>query len=175
MTTLAGLLFVPLLASATYRLGAELIARWEPSGLYEAGLLLMMVAASFFASVIASILAPRASTTMALTSMFLGYVAGPAAAKAARQLAPRLAAAPELIRSPLPWPVATPTGGLASRIVGFTRGLIHAIREPSYPLGAAGYLIQHAYKHTLWRLKTRRYHKRVVGETSEIPWRPLED
>ncbi len=174
ITTLTGLLFTPLLAAAVYRLGSELIAHWNPSGAYEAGLTLMMVAASFFAPVIASILAPRASTTMALTSMFLGYVAGPAAAKAVRQLAPHLAAAPEIVRSPLPWPVTTPTGGIASRIVGFTRGLIHAIREPTYPLGGLGYLMQHAYKHTIWRLKTRRYYGQIVGETPEMPWEVLE-
>ncbi|AEM38223.1 hypothetical protein Pyrfu_0351 [Pyrolobus fumarii 1A] len=170
VSTLTGLLFVPLLASAVYRLGSELITHWDPSGVYEAGLTLMMIAASFFAPVIASILAPRASTTMALTSMFLGYVAGPAAAKTIRQIVPHLAAAPELVRSPLPWPVTTPTGGIASRIVGFTRGLIHAIREPTYPLGGLGYILQHAYKHTLWKLQTRRYYKRVVDETLGIPW-----
>ncbi len=175
ITTLTGLLFVPLLAAAVYRLGAELMIHWSPSGVYEAGLTLMMAAASFFAPLIASILAPRASTTMALTSMFLGYAAGPAAAKVARQLWPHLRAAPELIRSPLPEPVTTPTGGIAPRIVGFTRGLIHAVKEPSYPLGGLGYLMRHAYKHTVWRLKTRRYYGRVVGETPEIPWEALEE
>ncbi len=149
--TLIGLTLVPLLAAAVYRLGAEIIRAYTPGQLAADSVLMAITFATFFAPVIASVLVPRASTTMLLTSVILGYAAKPAAVAVARQTLPRLTATLKLAAEPL----AEKLEERAPRVVGFLRGLHKAYKQPDYPLGPLGYLYYTARYHIAMRRAPR--------------------